>query len=645
MAFEQKIAAQGLTTSGDDLPDRRKLLSFGVFELDTESGELRKQGVRVRLQEQPFQILQVLLEHPGKVVTREELQQRIWPSDTFVDFDRGLYNAIKKLREALGDSAESPRFIETLSRRGYRFIAAVNGNGSGSAAVTEAPSLAAAGTETNRNLRIGIVLGVVAAILLAAALGLRMLWPRLLGGNTAPPIRSIAVLPLQNLSADPAQEYFSDGMTDALITDLAQIGSVKVISRTSSMQYKQTKKSLPEIARELNVDGIVEGTVQRSGDRVRITAQLIQGPADKHLWANSYEEDVRDIFALERKVTEDIARQVRARLTTSSQGQAAQPRRVNPDVLEAYLKGNYYGSKSGVGDEGLKQSQQYFQQAINADPGFAPAYVGMANAHIGLWQGSNEDWDIAERSAKKAIELDSSSADAHSTLGEIRMHRFWDWTMAEKEIRTSVSLSPNSAESHGSLCGVLARLGRLDEALKECEIAQQLDPSRDHMFDVLYFRGECDRYIPLLRRWIDLYPDFFVDHSELAHCYWMKAMYKESIQEMERALVLFGLPELASHMHQAFVTSGYKGAARVAAEGVEQLASSKQGFFPTAAANLYAQLGDKDRAFYWLEQAYQHPELISADDGLMSLKVDPMLDPLRSDPRYKNLLRRVGLPP
>lgn len=436
-------------------------------------------------------------------------------------------------------------------------------------------------------------------------------------------------------------------MTDALITDLAQIGSIKVISRTSSMQYKQTKKPLPEIARELNVDGIVEGTVQRSGDRVRITAQLIQGPSDKHLWANSYEQDVHDVFALERSVTEDIAHQVRARLTPSNEPQAAGPKRVNPNVLEAYMKGSYYADKeeNGGGNAAGSKAREYFQEAIVADPQFAPAYVGLANAHIGLWRGSNEDWEVAESSAKKAIELDPTSADAHSTLGEIRMHRFWDWTMAEKEIKTSVSLSPNSAESHGSLCGLLARLGRLDEALKECEIAQELDPNRDHMFDVLYFRGECDRYIPLLRRWIDLYPDFFVDHSELAHCYWMKAMYKESIHEMERALVLFGLPELASHMHQAFVTSGYKGAARVAAEGVEQLASSKQGFFPTAAANLYAQLGDKDRAFYWLEQAYQLPEVISADDGLMSLKVDPMLDPLRSDPRYKDLLRRVGLPP
>lgn len=295
---------------------------------------------------------------------------------------------------------------------------------------------------------------------------------------------------------DKVAEYL--GLDSA--TRLAQISSLKVISRTSSMQYKQTKKSLPEIARELNVDGILEGTVQRSGDRVRITAQLIQGPSDKHLWANSCEENVSDVFALERDVTEEIARQVRARLSTSSQAQAAGPKRVNPDVLEAYLKGNYYSDKAdnGGGNEAGSKAREYFQLAIDADPQFAPAYVGLANAHIGLSRGSNEDWEVAERSAKKAIELDPTSADAHSTLGEIRMHRFWDRTMAEKEIRTSVSLSPNSAESHGSLCGLLARLGRLDEALKECEIAQELDPNRDHMFDVLYFRGEC----PATKCWV-----------------------------------------------------------------------------------------------------------------------------------------------
>src|SRR5215472_7471144 len=553
-----------------------------------------------------MEVLVCLAAHAGEALPKEQLLQTVWP-DTFVSED-GLKRCISELRRVFEDDAREPHVIETIPKRGYRLIAPVepvNGTKASPLATPPLPAsdeIADRPTGSKRGWWAGAI--AIAAVVITAILFIiiSLRAGRSARANAAPVIHSLAVLPMQNLSADPAQEYFSDGMTDALITGLAQISSLKVISRTSSMQYKETKKSLPEIARELNVDGIVEGTVQRSRDRVRITAQLIHGPADKHLWANSYEENMNDVFALERSVAEDIAIQVRARFSKASQPQAAGPRRVNPDVLEAYLRGNYYAYKAdhGGGNEAGSKAREYFQQAIDTDPQFAPAYIGMANAHIGLPQGSNEDWEIAEASAKKAIELDPDSADAHSTLGEISLHRFWDWITAEKEIRTSVSLSPNSAESHGSLCGLLDSLARLDEALKECETAQELDPNRDHMFDVLYFRGECDRYIPLLRRWTDLYPDFMVDHSELAHCYWMKGMYKESIQEMERTIVLVGLPKLASRVHQAFVTSGYKGAARVAAEGTEQLASSKQGFYPTLAADLYAQLGNKDRAFYWL---------------------------------------------
>src|SRR6202171_995493 len=308
-----------------------RILKFALFEVDLEAGELRKSGMRQKLAGQPFEVLRLLLERPQEIVTREQLQQRIWPKDTFVDYDLALRKAITRLREVLGDSAESPRFIETIPRRGYRFIAAVNGNGSAALSATEPPSKVETETEpraSRRIMRIGIVLGIGAAVLLGAVLALMPVKfrQRFSDKSTVPAIRSIAVLPLQNLSADPAQEYFSDGMTDALITDLAQISSLKVISRTSSMQYKQTKKSLPEIARDLNVDGIVEGTVQRSGDRVRITAQLIYGPSDKHVWASSYERDLRDVLAIERDLTWTTAREVRARIATPNQSAVAQAR-------------------------------------------------------------------------------------------------------------------------------------------------------------------------------------------------------------------------------------------------------------------------------------------------------------------------------
>src|SRR5579863_4764861 len=308
-------------------PTQSGVHRFGVFEVDFASGELRKSGMRQNLSGQPFEVLRILLEHPQEVVTREELRRHLWPDNTFVDYDLALKRVINRLRDALGDSADNPRFIETIPRKGYRFIAPVSTNGVEPRVVElRADDTIDGPSQSNRRREWRIVLGLGAVVILLA-LGFsvsRFHWPSSTPAS-ASQIHSLAVLPLQNLSADPAQEYFSDGMTDALITDLAQIGSVKVISRTSSMQYKQTKKSLPEIARELNVDGIVEGTVQRSGDRVRITAQLIYGPSDKHLWANSYERDMQDVFALQTIVASDIAQRVQAKLTPNAASPQPRP--------------------------------------------------------------------------------------------------------------------------------------------------------------------------------------------------------------------------------------------------------------------------------------------------------------------------------
>ena len=436
----------------NEAPTSRTLIRFGVFELDTETGELRKQGVKVRLQVQPFQILQILLERPGQVVTREDLQRRIWPSDTFVDFDTGLYNAIKRLRDALGDSAENPRFIETLSRRGYRFIGTVEGNGH----VATAATLPAEATQptSKPNFRLGMLVALGALIVAGAALGVGKVWSRLSSSGTDPQIRSIAVLPLQNLSNDPAQEYFSDGMTDALITDLAQISSVKVISRTSSMQYKQTKKSLPEIARELNVDGVIEGTVQRSGDHVRITAQLIYAPSDKHLWADSYERDVRDVLALEREVTKDIADRVRTRITPQNQPVDVQPRPVNLEALDSYLRGNFLLNKgSGHPDEELREARVLFQRSIQADPMFAPAYIGLAETHHDLWSSSPEDLEMMKSAANRALELAPGSSEARVEIALTKWEE-WDWSGAEEEFRKAITLNPNNAFAREQFGGI-----------------------------------------------------------------------------------------------------------------------------------------------------------------------------------------------
>ena len=502
----------------------QRSIRFGDFNVDLHSGELRKHGIRVKLQVQPFQVLQVLLEHPGEVVTREELQKRIWPADTFVDFDQGLNNAVKRLREALGDDAEKPHFIETLSKRGYRFIGAVH-NGA-TAATSKGATAALAKTSAPETRRKGFVWGLGLGVALLAALALVLalntggMRDRLFGKGVAPRIQSLAVLPLQNLSADPTQEYFSDGMTDALITDLAQIGGVKVISRTSSMQYKQTTKSLPEIARELNVDGIIEGTVQRSGDRVRITAQLIYGPSDKHLWANSYEQDMRDIFALERDVTEDIARQVQARLLPQDRIAATHPRPTNSKALDAYLQGNYHLQRygRGAGVEEMKKASDMFQQAIDADPKFAPAYFGLANVHAALPQVSPEDSAIARKAEETGLALDPNSPQGQT----IRADNKWrdlDWSGAEKEFRRALALNPNNAAAHDDFCETLGEMGRLDEALKECQLSQELDPNNDHMAGVLYRRGEYDHAIAILRMMIDRHPDDGALHYALFQCF------------------------------------------------------------------------------------------------------------------------------
>lgn len=629
-------------------PTQSHVLKFGVFEVDLASGELRKSGMRQSLSGQPLEVLRILLEHPGELVTREQLRKHLWPDNTFVDFDLALKRVINRLREALGESADNPRFVETIPRKGYRFIAPISNSSERILAESSAQDIVARTSSSSRGRGLRIAIGLGAAIVL---LGLgfavsRLGLPRSASGAAAQ-IHSLAVLPLQNLSADPAQEYFSDGMTDALITDLAQIGSLKVISRTSSIQYKQTRKSLPEIAHELNVDGIIEGTVQRSGDRVRITAQLIQGATDKHLWANSYERDIKDVFALERDVTQEIARAIQAQVRTPSAEPTAQPRTVSVNVLEAYLQGNYLLNREGrgAGDEGTTRAAGYFQQAIDADPNFAPAYLGKADAYISSYRQSSENLAIARKAALRAVELDPALSNAWVELGDIHCLHDWDWPSAEKEYRRAIALDPNNAWAHHELGDFLSMMGRLDEALTEYQIAQERDPTQEYLSLIFYLRGDHDHAIELLRKQLDSHPDDGWSHLTLHRWLAVKGMHKESVQELEKGLTLFGFPEIAARIHYAFASSGYRVALREAAMQLEHLQEREKIFFPMTIAQLYAGIGEKDRAFYWLEQAYAHRDWIGGDFGVELVRLEPMLDPLRSDPRYTDLLRRVGLPP
>jgi TolB-like protein/DNA-binding winged helix-turn-helix (wHTH) protein/Tfp pilus assembly protein PilF len=624
------------------------VIHFDAFEVDFRKAEVRKHNFRIRLQDQPFRILQILLEHPGELVTREEIQRRIWPADTFVDFEKGLNNAIRKLRDALGDSAEEPRFIETHSGRGYCFIGAVTATNGADRTVEQVSPVEDAAPARSGPLYTRLAIGAVVFVALVATVfgfdvgSVRQHW---LTRASSSVIHSLAVLPLQNLSNDPSQEYFSDGMTDALITDLAQIGSARVISRTSSMQYKQTKKSLPEIARELNVDGIVEGTVQRSGDHVRITAQLIHGATDKHLWANSYERGLGDVFALERDVANDIAQEVHAKIVPAMQAATAQPRPVDPNVLEAYMQGNYYLNRRGRGggDAERKKARAYFQRAIDLDPSFADAYIGLAQAHDLLSQAEPEDLVIARRAAEKAAELDPSSSAARMQIAQAKWQA-WDWAGTEDDSRRAIALNPNNAQAHDYLGSVLDVIGRSEEAWREYLIAQELDPNHDHLADPLYQRGQFDRAIEIRQRIAKLDPEDGYNHYALALVYGQKGMYREFVAEMSRTAALFELPEFGEGLQRAYDLSGQQGVLKQLARNMEHLAATKQLYMPGALAQFYAALGAKERAFYWLEE-YLKPSNLALADPTIYFKTNPWFAPLRSDPRFSDYLRRAGMPP
>ncbi len=410
------------------------VVRFGTFEVSLQSGEVRKAGVRIRVQQQPMKLLEILLERPGEVVTREELRSRVWANESFGDFDQALNIAIGKLRTALGDSAENPRYIETLPKRGYRFIADVSVVDAD--ARTKWPESAAGdlpGTEPGQQVQgTGLTVAprrrlwptrrVIVALAVVLSLPILAVWLFRSRGRAPTGIRSLAVLPLDNLSGDASQDYFADGMTDELITDLAQISALRVISRTSVMVYKGARKPLPQIARELNVDAVVEGTVLRSGDQVRITAQLIDASADKHLWSQSYEGELRDTLALQSKVARAIADQIQINLTPREQAALKNVKVVNPGAYESYLKGRYFWNKRSA--DGLKVALAYFKQAIDEDPKYAQAYSGLADTYalLGDWQYAvmtpKEALPKAKAAAIKALELDSALGDreAHNSL-------------------------------------------------------------------------------------------------------------------------------------------------------------------------------------------------------------------------------------
>jgi TolB-like protein/DNA-binding winged helix-turn-helix (wHTH) protein len=601
-------------------------------------------GTAVRLEPKVMEVLVCLAHHPGEALTKEELLEEVW-HDTFVTEDV-LKHSISELRRVLEDDARDPHVIQTISKRGYRLIAPVepvNGSDDVALPAIKEPIRAPGQKQSYWWSARGVI---VVLFLLALTVISGIWWRRRLGSaEKLPEIHSLAVLPLQNLSGDPAQDYFSDGITDTLITDLAQVSGVKVISRTSVMHYKKTDKTLPEIASELNVDGIVEGTVQRSGDHVLVNAQLIQGSSDKHLWASSYERSASDLFGLEQEVAADIAHQVHAHVVNQAQSAPPKSRTVNPEALEAYLQGSYHLQLADVGlqDKELHEAGTYFQRAIDNDPDFVAAYVGLAAAHENLWWPSSQDFSIMKAAAQKAVLLDPTSADARAMLAEWDFCD-WNWQGAEEESRRAISSNPNNASAHEWLAESLDVRGRLEEGWKEHQIAQELDPNRDHLSLALYNRGRFDEAIASLQRRVKIQPNDTTTHWFLSQNYQRKGMYREWAEELARMLALQGLPDLGERGLRAFATSGYVGAQRVYAKSLEEMMEKKQGYFPGVLAQVYVALGDKDRALYWLSVGISHRQMAISDPVLVSVKIDPAFEPLRSDSRFENLLGSMGLP-
>jgi TolB-like protein/DNA-binding winged helix-turn-helix (wHTH) protein/Flp pilus assembly protein TadD len=628
-------------------------LRFGVFEVDLRTGELTKRGLRVRLQDQPFQVLATLLEKPGELVTREELRRRIWPS-TVVDFDHGLNKAISKIREALGDSAENSRFIETIGRRGYRFLADVAVFESSDKQLKTAPEALTLPGDAGPNgfTQIGSLktrsppslawlLGFGLALVLGAAF-LGVLFPR---DHSSPKIRSLAVLPLENLSGDASQDYFAEGMTDDLITQLGQISALRVISRTSVMTYKSVRKALPEVARELNVEAVVEGTVLRSGDRVRISAQLIQVPADKQLWAQIYEGDLSDTLALQNRVARAIVEQIEATLNQQERAALEKSNTVNPDAYEAYLKGRYFWNKRT--GEGLQKAIDYFNRAIDKDPNYPQAYVGLADTYAlaGDWEygilSAQDAFSRAKAAATHALNLDDNLGEAHTSLAFAFDLYDWDWEAAENHYKRAIALNPGYATAHHWYAWHLMVMGRTAEGIAELRKAQSLDPlsliiSAD-LADALCIAHRYEESVQQSRKTLDMDPNFALAHYQLGQAFQQMHMQSASIAELQKAVELSrGNTAFESNLAYAYAVSGRKEEAIRIAKDLE----SEQGRSSVADSNIamiYVGLGNNEQAMIWLNKAYQarfNPSIL----------LRPAFDPLRSNPGFQNLLSRIGLP-
>lgn len=633
------------------------IVRFSEFELDRGRYELRRGDRTLKLEKIPMDLLLLLVDADGHLVTRDEIIERIWGKDVFVDTEHGINTAIRKIRLALKDDPDQPRFVQTVTGKGYRFIAPVtvgtkvpvNGNGTTAidsqhqSASTESSAGHATPDAHPAARRSPVVrrlaFGILAAIALTAvlfALNIRAwrdhLWPR----PAKPTIQSLAVLPLENLSGDPAQDYFADGMTDELITMLAKNAGLRVISRTSVMQYKKAQRPLREIARELGVDGILEGSVERSDSRIHLNAQLIYAPTDTHLWAESYDRDLHDVGLLQSELAQIIAREVGSTVSISSNT----VRRIRPEAHDAYLMGRYYWFSDNE-----KRSREYFQKAIDLQPDYAAAWSGLADSLLLPGFGGKILRDRAVgpggEAAQRALALDDFSAEAHNTMAAFSFFYMWDWKKAERESARAVELNPGLAEAHHLRSYVLQALHRTDDALQEQKKAMELDPFARPwaMIFALIHARRFDAALAEGRMRAEAQPNNPDVRGFLSDVYMYKGMEKDAAQEMEISLQLQGEKEAATAVRQAYVRGGMR--AVLEWELVDRRKKYREGHgSPLGLAADAAVLKRKEETLRYLEQAYEERDL-----RLAHIQYLPYLDFVHNETRYQAIVKKMGLTP
>jgi TolB-like protein/DNA-binding winged helix-turn-helix (wHTH) protein len=654
-----------------DLPVARTPdIRFGPFELNRRTGELRKHGVRVRLPEQSFQVLLALLENRGELVTRDSLRQRLWVQGTFVDFEHGLNLAVTRLRQALNDSAEKPLFVETVPRRGYRFIGSVTAelpNPSPEetmAPVGEAlkPSRVASNgledaepcngypyplsTDTKRSdffqgLRGAIIYLTVGVLLVTVITAVWLSHP----ASKSRPVDSIAVLPLTNLASSGTEDYLADGITEELITQLGKISSLRVISRTSVVRFKNTKLSLPEVGRSLNVNGIVEGTVQRAGDHVRITVQLIGTTPEHQIWSEGYDGDLTDVLNLQSQVAQNIAAKVLTKLALAPVVGTPQKKQIDIDTYEQYLQGRHFLANRDA--DGLNKALICFEQTLNRDPNYAEAHAGLALAYSLLamfeLRPAAQSFPRAKESADKAIQLDSSLSEAYTARAAAAS--FWDldWIAADRDFRHAIALDSSSSIAHQWYGEHFINVADPERAVLELKRAREVDPLsltvNSSLGRVYHDTRNYDRAVQQCRKALDLYPSFSVSHWCLGLAYLGKHQFSAAVEELERADELGTTPLIVRDLARAYVAVGRSGAARRMLRSLKLKKANTSVFVPAyLIAMICSALGEDDETFGWLQQAF-----LEKDPHIPFLASDPELDRLRLDSRFTALIST--LPP